>query len=241
MTAVPYTQLILLKGKRMKHSFRVLVALFVLSLASAAIADPCLVVYPSGPCMYHYDVTEYYTVGPGNPYYDAEYDRGGEVLLEVGSNEIDHSIYQAPSLMGFVASTDGNDGYVFLDTDFDLIIDGFSNTPTTYVNIILVFDKFVPDGCVPNIMVNGMPITGSTFSAGDLVVTTPTADGNNYSDTMTLLVSWHGCYGLHTWAYSDANYSGTHDGGECFTAFSHDSTIPTENSTWGSIKSLYEE
>lgn len=225
----------------MKHSFRFLVTLFSLSLASAAIADPCLVVYPDGPCVYHYDMTEYYTVGPGDPYYDAEYDRGGEVLLEVGSNEIDHSIYQAPGLMGFEVSTDGDDGYVFVHTDFELILDGFSNTPTTYVNIIVVFDKFVPSACVPDIMVNGMPITGFTFSAGDLVVTTPTPDGNNYSDTMTILVSWHGCYGLHVWAYSDENYSGTHDGGECFTAFSHDSTIPTENSTWGSIKSLYED
>jgi hypothetical protein len=225
----------------MKHSFLFLAALFILSLSSAATADPCLVVYPTGPCVYHYDMTEYYTVGPGDPYYDAEYDRGGEVLLEMGSNEIDHSIYQAPGLMGFEVSTEGNDGYVFLDTEFDLVIDGFSNTPTTYLNIILVFDQFVPDTCVPDIMVNGMPITGNTFSAGDLAVTTPTMDGNNYSDTMTLMVSWHGCYGLHAWAYSDENYSGTHDGGECFTAFSHDSTIPTESSTWGAIKSLHKD
>ncbi len=230
-----------LKGKSMKRSYWFLAALFVLSLTSTAIADPCLVVYPTGPCMYHYDITEYYTVGPGDMYYDAEYDRGGYVLLEVGTNEIDHSIYQAPGLMGFVVSTDGNDGYVFLDTEFDLVLDGFSNTPMTYVNIIVVFDKFVPEGCVPDIMVNGMPVTGNMYSAGDLVVTTPTPDGNNYSDTMTLYVQWHGCYGLHIWAFADENYNGIRDGGECFTAFSHDSTIPTENSTWGSIKSMFEE
>lgn len=225
----------------MKHSFWFLAALFILILGSTASADPCLVVYPTGPCVYHYDMTEYYTVGPGDPYYDAEYDRGGEVLLELGSNEIDHSIYQAPGLMGFEVSSEGNDGYVFLDTEFELVIDGFSNTPTTYPNIILVFDKFVPESCVPDIMVNGMPITGTTFSAGDLVVTTPTMEGNNFSDTMTLLVTWHGCYGLHAWAYSDEDYSGTHDGGECFTAFSHDSTIPTASSTWGAIKSMHRD
>ncbi len=225
----------------MKHSLLFLAVLFTLSLASAAIADPCLVVYPSGPCMYHYDMTEYYTAGPGDSYYDAEYDRGGEVLLEVGSNEIDHSIYQAPGLMGFEVSTDGNDGYVFVDTEFELVIDGFSNSPTTYLNILVVFDKVVPHDCVPTIMVNGMPIVGTTFNAGDLAVTTPTMDGNNYSDTMTLLVSWTGCYGLHVWAFSDEDYSGTHDGGECFTAFSHDSTIPTESSTWGAIKSMHRD
>ncbi|HER43446.1 MAG TPA: hypothetical protein ENO08_03205 [Candidatus Eisenbacteria bacterium] len=225
----------------MKDCFRFLAALLVLSFAGAAGADPCLVVYPTGPCNYHYDMSEYYTAGSGDPYYDAAYDRGGEVLLEVGSNEIDLSIYQAPGLMGFEPSTDGNDGYFFLDTEFELVIDGFSDIPTTYPNILVVFDKYVPYGCVPDIMVNGMPIVGNTFSAGDLAVTTPTEDGNNYSDTMVILVSWHGCYGLHAWAFSDEDYSGTHDGGECFTAFSHDSTIPTEASTWGSIKSQYDK
>ncbi len=225
----------------MKHSYWFLAALSVLLFAGVANADPCLVVYPSGPCVYHYDPNEYYTVGPGDPYYDADYDRGGEVLLEVGSNEIDMSIYQAPGLMGFEMSTDGNDGYVFTDTDFELIIDGFSNTPTTYVNILVVFDQFVPDGCVPDIMVNGMPLAGNIYSAGDLVVSTPTPNGNNYSDTMTILVSWHGCYGLHIWAFSDEDYNGVRDGGECFTAYSHDATIPTEDSTWGSIKSMFEE
>ena len=223
----------------MKHSLGFLVALFILSLASAAIADPCLVVYPKGPCMYYYAASEYYTVGPGDPYYDAAYDRGGEVLLEVGSNEIDYSIYQAPGLMGFEMSTGGNDGYVFINTEYELVIDGFSNSPTNYPNILVVFDKVEPHNCVPDIMVNGVPIVGNTYNAGDLTVTTPTMEGNNYSDTMTLLVSWSGCYGVHAWAFSDADYNGKHEGGECFTAFSHDATIPTEESTWGAIKSQY--
>jgi hypothetical protein len=223
----------------MKNSYLSLAALLILVFSAAATADPCLVVYPTGPCVYHYDMTEYYTVGPGDPYYDAEYDRGGEVLLEIGTNEVDFSIYQAPGLMGFEVSTGGNDGYFFVDTDFELVIDGFSNEPTTYPDIIVVFDGYVPDGCVPDIMVNGMPITGNTYAAGDLVVSTPTPDGNNYSDTMTLLVQWHGCYGTHMWAFSDEDHNGIRDGGECFTAFSHDSTIPTEDSTWGKIKSLY--
>jgi hypothetical protein len=225
----------------MKYSYRFLATVLLLLIASAAFADPCLVVYPTGPCVYHYDITEYYTVGPGHPYYDSEFDRGGYCLLETGSDEIDHSIYQAPGLVGFEVSTDGNDGYVFLDTEFDLIIDGFSNEPRTYVNIILEFDKFVPGGCVPTILVNGMPTIGTSYYAGDLVVSTPTPSGNNYSDTMIFHVEWYGCYGLHIWAFSDEDNSGTHDGDECFTAFSHDSTIPTKSSTWGSIKSMIEK
>ena len=117
------------------------VVIAILILATAAMADPCLVVYPTGPCVYHYDSSEYYTVGMGHPLYDEEYDRGGLVLLEVGSNEIDGSIYQAPGLEGFEESVGGNDGYVFLGTDFELVVDGYSNDPTTFENILIVFDK----------------------------------------------------------------------------------------------------
>jgi hypothetical protein len=225
----------------MKHSYRFFATIFLLTIAGAAIADPCLVVYPSEPCIYHYDESEYYTVGPGHPLYDAEYDRGGEVLLETSTDEIDGSIYQAPGLEGFEPSTGGNEGYFFLGTDFNLIIDGYNNSPTTYVNILVVFDDHIPEGCTPILTVDGMPIAGNVYNAGDLVVSTPTPNGNKYSDTMTISVNWHGCYGVHVWAFSDEDYSGTHDGGECFTAFSHDTTIPTEKSTWGSIKSRSDE
>ncbi len=225
----------------MKHSFLFLAALFILTLTSSAFADPCLVVYPSGPCVYHYDVMEYYTVGPGHPLYDAEYDRGGYVLLETGTDEIDGSVYQAPMIQEFTASMNGNEGYFFIGTDYELVIDGYSNNPTTYVNILVVFDDLIPEGCTPEITVNGMPLAGDVYNAGDLVVSTPTANGNKYSDTMTIDIGWRGCYGVHVWAFSDEDNSGTHDGGECFTAFSHDSTIPTESSTWGAIKSMHRD
>jgi hypothetical protein len=215
----------------------VLLVCFV-SLAVPANADPCLVVYPDVPCVYHYDVTEYYTVGPGHPLYDPEYDRGGYVLLDINNDEVDESIYQAPGLEGFEPSVDGNDGYVFTATEFGLIVDGFSNHPTTFVNILVVFDDFVPDSCEPDIMVNGEPLDGYVYEAGDLVVSTPTPNGNNYSDTMTFNISWRGCYGVHIWAFSDENGNGIRDGGECFTAFSHDAMIPVDGKTWGWIKFL---
>ncbi len=225
----------------MKNSLLLLAALFILSLASAAIADPCLVVYPSGPCVYHYDVTEYYTVGPGHPLYDTEYDRGGEVLLETGTDEIDGSVYQAPMIEGFAPSMGGNEGYFFTGTDYELIIDGYSNRATTFVNILVVFDDLIPVSCIPEITVNGMPIAGNIYNAGDLVVSTPTPKGNKYSDTMAIDIGWRGCYGVHVWAFADEDNSGTRDGGECFTAFSHDVTIPTESSTWGAIKSMHRD
>jgi hypothetical protein len=193
--------------------------------------DPCLVAYPDGPCTYHYGLDKYYTVGPGDPLYNPTYDRGGSELLQIGTNSVDLSIYQAPHLTGFVPAYDGNEGFFFEGTDLNVIIDGFSHVPTTYANILVVFDQVVPTGCTPEIYVNGSKLTNMVYSAGDLVVHTPTAEGHNYSDVFSIHVNWHGCYGLHVWAFSDANYNNVKDGGECFTAFSHDVCIPVEPTT----------
>jgi hypothetical protein len=211
----------------------------LLAVGVAVQADPCLAVYSQGPCVYHYDPAEYYTVGPGDPLYNPLYDRGGKVLLLTSNNSIDLSIYQPPNLTGFVADL-SDEGYYFAGTDFTLILDGFSNHPTTYVNILVKFDNVVPSGCVPQIWINGVKLVGMTFNAGDLVVSTPTPYGNNYSDVKTFDISWSGCYGVHVWAFADADYDGKKDGGECFTAFSHDLMIPVQSSSWGAIKALYQ-
>jgi len=217
----------------------VLVLVAVLSTPVRSNPDPCLVVYPDAPCIYHYDVTEYYTVGPGDSLYDPEYDRGGEVLLERGTNEVDLSIYQAPGLLGFEPSSGGEEGYFFPDREFDLVIDGFSHIPTIYENVLVIFDQIEPSGCTPDIVVNGDTLSGNVYPAGDLVVSTPTPHGNNYSDVMVLPVSWSGCYGMHIWAFADENYDGEHEGKECFTAFSHDIFVPIQGVSWGTLKAMY--
>ena len=215
----------------------------LVSIAAApgtVVADPCLVVYPTGAVKYHYDVNEYYTVTFGHLLYDAMYDRGGEVLIEINSDEIAYNIYQTPNLTGFQPSVNGEEGYFFIGSGFDLVIDGFSNTPTTYENVIIVFDPD-PVWCNPQIIVDGDVVTGNTIAVGDLVVSTPTPDGNNYSDILVKSITWNGCYGLRMWAFSDSNYDGLRDGGDCFTAFSHDASVPNVSVTWGTVKSLYKE
>lgn len=207
-------------------------------LASLSFADPCLVVYPAGPCTYHYSPTKYYTVGPGHPLYDPLYARGGQVLLTAGGNSIDLSVYQPPQLVGFVADT-SEEGFYFDGDNFDLTIDGFSNSPTAYVNILLVFDRPQPSGCSPTITVDGVPVVGGKIAVGDLAVQTPAGYGNNYSDVMTRHVTWSGCAGLRVWAFSDVDHNGVRTGGECFTAFSHDSVVPVDGAAWGAVKSLY--
>ncbi len=211
-----------------------------LAFPGTANADPCLVVYTSAPSVYHYDVNEYYTVTEGHPLYDPMYDRGGEVLIDINTDEIALVVYQAPNLTGFEPSTDGEEGYFFITGGFDLIIDGWSNEPTTYENILLVFDPD-PEWCIPEITVDGDPVSGPTYPIGELVVSTPTPEGNNYSDTLVKHIVWSACYGIRIWAFADEDYNGEKDGGECFTAFSHDSSVPLEERSWGAIKSLYAE
>ncbi len=217
-----------------------LLALGAVLLASAAIADPCLVVYPQAASKYHYDVNEYYTVSYGDPLYDAAYDRGGEVLIDINTDEIALNIYQTPGLAGFQVSTNGEEGYFFIGSYFRLTVDGFSNEPTVYENVILVFEPN-PGYCTPTISVDGAPVSGFRFPLGDLTVSTPTANGNNYSDSITMQVMWGGCYGMKMWAFADNNYDGIQDAAECFSAYSHDSTVPVSEATWGEIKSLYSE
>lgn len=210
--------------------------------ASVAVADPCLIVYSDGTTIYHYDPVEYYTVTSGHPLYDAAYDRGGKVLIDANNGEIAYNIYQAPGLAGFQVDSE-NQGYFIIGNDFNLIVDGFNNSPTTYVNILLVFDLIEPSGCVPTITIDGNPALydgslGFYYPIGDLAVSTP-AQGNNYSDTVMRAIHWESCSGVRIWAFSDEDYNLHRTGGECFSAFSHDLTVPTEESTWGKIKGLY--
>jgi hypothetical protein len=128
-------------------------------------------------------------------------------LIDINSNEIALDVYQAPNLAGFEISTRGEEGYFSIGTEFDLVIDGWSNEPTTYVNILLVFDP-EPDYCSPVITVDGAAVSGDAYSCGYLDVTTPTPYGNNYSDTMTKHIAWSGCSGIRIWPFSDANYTG---------------------------------
>jgi hypothetical protein len=216
--------------------------LLVFVSAPSLLADPCLVVYPNEVCTYHYDTNEYYTVTVGHPLYDPMYDRGGEVLIGADTDLIDLSIYQAPNLAGFEPSTGGEEGYFLIGNDFDLTVDGWCNSPTTYINILLVFVPY-PGSCTPIVTVDGSPVysdpgLGLYYPIGDLVVTTPVG-GNNYSDTVTHTIHWELCSGVRVWAFADEDRDLSWNGEECFTAFSHDVTIPVRKTTWSSIKVMY--
>ncbi len=219
--------------------------LWLAGMPSVASADPCMMVYPDSDCTYHYDPAEYFTVGPGHMLYDPEFDRGGLVLIELEMHEIAYNVYQAPELNGFEMDPE-NHGFFTFGRNLDIIIDGFSHVPTTYRNVIVVFVRFEPSWCRPSFFVNGNPVLyleglGWFCPIGDLVVSTPTLWGNNYSDSITLDITWEDCIGVRMFAFSDENYNFVKDGGECFSAFSHDTTVQTERNTWGAIKALYRD
>ena len=83
---------------------------------------------------------------------------GGSVLFldrsDINTDEIAYDIYQAPGLAGFQEDAE-NQGLYTMEQDFTLIVDGFSNVPTTFVNVLLVFDLIEPDGCTPVITIDG--------------------------------------------------------------------------------------
>jgi hypothetical protein len=227
---------------RMKIGGFVVIALALALVPTGAQADPCLMVYPSdGVVMYHYESAEYYTVSFGDSLYDAAYDLGGEVLIDINTNAIAYDVYQTPALAGFVMDSD-HQGYFIMSPDFTLTVDGFSGTPTTYTNILLVFDLIEPTGCVPVITIDGNPLLfdpglGWYLPIGDLVVSTP--QGIAFSDILTFDFSWSGCTNVRAWAFADDDFNMVHDGGECFSAFSHELTVPVQETTWGAVKSLY--
>jgi len=108
------------------------------------------------------------------------------------------------------------------------------------------FDMIEPEWCVPSIWVDGNPAMydaglGWYYPIGSIVVSTPLPHGNSYSDIVTVDFMWEVCYGVRIYAFSDENYNLIRDGNECFSAYSHDTTVPVEEKTWGAIKALYTE
>ena len=205
-------------------------------------AEPCLMLYPQSFCTYHYDPHKHHTVGVGDPLYDPAFDRGGEVLIKTNKNEIDLVPYQAPNLTGFVADH-GQEGWFFIGSTFDLIVDGWSPRPTTRVNILLTFEP-EPSFCVPSVLVDGNPALfdpglGFYWPIGDLVVSTPV--GGSFSDTVIHSIHWENCAGILMRGFADENFNLVKDGGECKIAGSHDLTVPVEETTWGAIKGIYSE
>jgi hypothetical protein len=254
-----------------RYLANILLLLCVLSVISAPLdvvacsggcgipCDPCLLVYPTLPTTYHYDPSEYYTVGPGHALYDPAYARNGNVLildLQHRPDRIAYEVYQAPNLQGFQESYGwGYKGYYFTGITFDLVIDGWSAYPTTRDDVKLPITP-IPGDCTPSISVDGVPLSGPPYLVllGDLVVSTPVTNpsGTYYSDTITKSISWSGCVGLYFQAFEDCDHDHHFtacDGCEedldnfclrCHPMCANGAVVPVHEATWGAIKALFE-
>jgi hypothetical protein len=217
--------------------------------------DPCLLVYPTYPTIYHYDPSQYYTVTLGHPLYNVAYDRGGAVLIAdmmSGPDRIAYEIYQAPNLMGFQQAS-GYTGFYFTGFSFDIAIDGWSNFPGTRNDLTLIFEP-IPSDCSPEIKVGGASVDGPPYvvSLGDLVVSTPvvTPTRTYYSNTITKSIEWSGCVGMYIYAFEDCDRDrhwlacgGCEEEDNCclrcHQMCANGSVVPVEHDTWGAIKSLF--
>lgn len=204
-------------------------------LASVVSADICLIVYPQEPCVYHYKASRYYTVGPGHELYDPEYDRGGEVLIEEETGQIPLEIYRG-NIVGFEATSGSHYGFEITSSPCHLVVEALSDEPAVYENITLAF-LFLPDGCHPDVTINGTVVPNKRHLLGDLLVNQDEGDG--YSGQIDVEMTFYGCTGANIWAFADEDGDLQQDSEECTSSYLYHIFLPTEEVSWSAVKSFY--
>jgi hypothetical protein len=207
--------------------------------AVATAGEPCLLAYPTGQTVFRFDPVRYEVVGSNSSKYNPAYEVAGQTLWDRVEERVAVEIYQAPGLYGFEESTDSRSEYHQLGSRGTLIVDGFSASPRQYSDIIVQFTPRPAEAQV-SINVNGSPVVGLRHVIPYLVVSTPNGDGY-YSDAVVLTVDWSGTLEMEVMVYADRNGNRIFDGEPIYRLLMEDHSVPTENATWGSIKSLYAE
>lgn len=221
----------------MRHTGKAALVLLLLVLAfSTAAADICLIVFPLEESVYHYKATRYYTVGPGHVFYEEEFDRGGEVLIESATDQIALEIYRA-NVVGFEAAWGDHYGYEINESPYTLVVQALSDEQAVYPNILLAFLP-LPDDCDPAMTVDGVPVVGKRHPLGDLVVDTPDQNGGYFGE-IVVEMTFAGCEGVDIWAFSDENGDQHQDSEECTSSFLYHLFVPTEESSFSTVKSLF--
>ncbi|UCG51611.1 MAG: hypothetical protein JSW58_15725 [Candidatus Latescibacterota bacterium] len=217
---------------------RVVIALAILALLPvSSSAEPCLLAYPLDFVVFHYDPAEYSVVGVQHPLYDPRFGVAGEMLWNSREQRVAFAIYQAPGLSGFEPSPTGKNQFYTAGNTTTIRIDGFSDVPRQLNDIYVEFSPY-PLNSTLDIFINDERIDGLRHVIPRLVVSTPTDDGF-YSDSVDLDVRWVGSQFVRITVFADKNGNRVLDGDLCLEVVMEDLTVPTENKTWGSIKSMY--
>jgi hypothetical protein len=163
----------------------------------------------------------------------------GHVLWDITLDRIASEVYQAPELQGFVESYDGRSVFYAPRRISGIVIDGFYSAPRHLNDIYLRFLPF-PRDAFTEIYINGNLLTEPYYRISELSVTTPVGDGF-FSDKITLMIEWSGAKSILVSAFSDKNGNRVYEGEPCFNILLEDPTVPTDETTWGHIKALYQE
>ncbi len=215
------------------------VVLFGLALATgAAWADETLLIYPSTPCVFHYDPARFEVVGPGDPRYDSAVAVGSAVLWDRSEGRIARGVHRAPQLQGFVASSSGGSYFETMASQFAVTIDGQSSFARTWGNLYM---RFIPEPATTPVYleVDGTALPGLTARLDGVMAVTPVGDGT-FTGSSAHTVRWSGGVSVRIVVYSDRNFNRAFDGGDlAWSIVASDNTVPVRETTWGELKARY--
>ncbi|MDH4038222.1 MAG: hypothetical protein OEX18_09410 [Candidatus Krumholzibacteria bacterium] len=200
-------------------------------------AEPSYLLYPSSPAVCRFDAGRYELVSPGDARFDAAYAVGGQMLWDRAESRIPVELYRAPIITAFEPSPSGQNEYVTLGNNFDVIVDGFGTSPRTLGSLCLRFWPDPPSSLV-QVFIDGAPIGALTSQLAPIEVLTSIGNGF-YSDTGVHRFTWVGSTGLEIIAFSDKNANGAFEGTPRFRIVAQDNVVGVEATTWGGVKALY--
>lgn len=201
-------------------------------------AEPTYLVYPSVASIFRYDPVRYELLSPGDIGFAQSYSLGNKVLWDKVEERVPVEIYRAPGLAGFEPSPSYANEFYAVRNEFNLIIDGFSESPHVASNLYIRFEP-VPYYASPRITVDRQTVTSLTFAIPPLAVTTLIEEGY-YSDTRSHHIMWSGTAALRIVIFSDRDGDGVLDGEQpIYSVFVQDNVIATEETTWGGLKAQY--
>jgi hypothetical protein len=186
---------------------------------------------------FRYDPDEYEIIQPTDPNFDPKYAVSGSMLWNRLANRVAYGVYRSPYVFGFETSATGRNEYFLAGNMAMIRIEGFSEYPRQINDIYLEFHPF-PAASSPEIFVDDVRVEGLRHYVPQLVISTPTGNGF-YSDGLQLRFRWLGSQYVRIVAYADKNGNRVYDGDDSIDLLMEDLTVPAQERTWGSVKSLY--
>jgi|GEM_PF-1911630 len=201
-------------------------------------ADESLLIYPSASAIFQYDPSRYSVLATSDSRYVPAYGVAGGMLWDNVDSCIALDVYRAPSIIRFEPSPIGENRFVVMQNDFDIIVDGYFATPRTWSNLYL---RYVPGSSTsrPLVDLDGGALTSVMKPIPGFATTTPTGDGH-FADTRIHHIHWSGALSIRILVFSDRNFNRAFDDAPPRVSIvAQDAAVPTRKTSWGALKSLY--